>query len=144
MAENLSGAISYVHSDRDGSSWLKPNALPATGTTPVSDEAIFNRTAIFPFIFMDRKRDKGKVSVDWSPMDRLSLQFNGEGGKDKYTAPTTKGLQDTKMQLYGVDVSYVVSDAWKLSAYYTYSEQTIHVAHSTGYIADLKDRNNAA
>jgi predicted porin len=48
------------------------------------------------------------------------------------------------MQLYGVDVSYVLSEAWKLSAYYTYSEQTIHVSHSTGYIADLEDRNTAA
>jgi predicted porin len=45
------------------------------------------------------------------------------------------------MQLYGVDMSYALSEAWKLSAYYTYSEQTIHVSHSTGYIADLKDRN---
>ena len=141
MSEIFSGAISYVHSERDGSSWLKPNALPATGVTPVSDEAIFNRTAIFPFIFMDRTRDKVKLSADWSPMDRLSLQFTGEDGKDKYSAPTTKGLRDTKMQLYGVDMSYVLSEAWKLSAYYTYSEQTLHVSHSTGYIADLKDRN---
>ena len=144
MSETFSGAISYVHSDRDGSSWLKPNALPATGVTPVSDEAIFNRTAIFPFIFMDRKRDKVKLSADWSPMDRLSLQFMAEDGKDKYSAPTTKGLRDTAMRLYGVDVSYAVSEAWKLSAYYTYSEQTIHVSHSTGYIADLEDRNSTA
>jgi MtrB/PioB family decaheme-associated outer membrane protein len=141
MSEIFSGAISYVHAERDGSSWLKPNALPATGVTPVSDEAIFNRTAIFPFIFMDRKRDKVKLSADWSPLDRVSLQFTAEDGKDKYSAPTTKGLRDTKMQLYGVDLSYALSEAWKLSAYYTYSEQTIHVSHSTGYIADLKDRN---
>ncbi len=144
MSENLSGSISYVHSDRDGSSWLRPNALPATGTTAVSDAAIFNRTAIFPMIFMDRKRDKVKLSADWSPIDRLSLQFMAESGKDRYSAPTTKGLQDTGMRLYGVDMSYAVSDAWKVSAYFTNSVQTIHVAHSTGYIADLQDRNNIA
>ena len=144
MTATFGGAISYVHSERDGSSWLKPNALPATGTTAVSDAAIFNRTAIFPFIFMDRKRDKVKVSADWSPMDRLSLQFSAEDGKDKYSAPTEKGLRDTAVRLYGVDVSYVVSEAWKLTAYYTYSEQTLHVSHSTGYIADLQDRNSSA
>jgi hypothetical protein len=144
MTETFSGAISYVHSERDGSSWLKPNALPATGTTAVSDAAIFNRTAIFPFIFMDRKRDKVKVSADWSPMDRLSLQFTAEDGKDKYSAPTEKGLRDTAVRLYGIDASYVLSEAWKLTAYYTYSEQTLHVSHSTGYIADLQDRNSSA
>jgi MtrB/PioB family decaheme-associated outer membrane protein len=144
MSDTFSGAISYVHGKRDGSSWLKPNALPDTGTTPVSDDAIFNRTAIFPMIFMDRTRDKVKVSADWSPMDRLSLQFMLEEGKDKYSAPTTKGLRDTVVRLYSVDASYAVSEAWKLRAYYTYSEQTIHVSHSTGYIADLKDRNNTA
>lgn len=144
MSETFSGAISYVHSDRDGSSWLKPNALPVTGVTPLSDDAIFNRTAIFPMIFMDRTRDKVKLSAEWSPMDRLSLEFMAEDGKDKYSAPTTKGLQDTAMRLYGIDVSYALSAAWKLRAYYTYSEQTIHVSHSTGYIADLQDRNSTA
>lgn len=144
MSETFSGAISYVHSRRDGSSWLKPNALPATGVTPLSDDAIFTRTAIFPMIFMDRTRDKVKLTADWSPMDRLSLQFMLEDGKDKYSAPTTKGLRDTGLRLYGVDVSYAMSDTWKLSAYYTYSEQTLHVSHSTGYIADLQDRNSTA
>ena len=144
ISDTLSGAISYVHSRRDGSSWLMPNALPATGVTALSDSAIFNRTGIFPMIFMDRTRDKVKALADWSPIDRLSLQFTLEDGKDQYTAPTQKGLRDTAMGLYGVDVTYAVSEAWKLSAYYTYSEQTLHVSHSTGYIADLKDRNSTA
>lgn len=144
MSETLSGALSFVHAVRDGSSWLKPNALPATGSTEVSDEAIYNRTGIFPMIFMDRKRDKVRASLDWSPMERLSLQFSAEDGKDKYSAPTTKGLQRTGMKLYGVDASYAVSDTWKASAYYTYSEQTVNVAHSTGYIAALEDRNSTA
>ena len=144
MSETLTGSVAYVHSDRDGSSWLKPNALPLTGTTAVSDEAIFNRTGIFPSIFMDRKRDKVKASLDWSPTERLSVQFTLEDGKDKYSAPTTKGLQDTGMKLYGVDASYAVSANWKASAYYTYSEQTLHVSHSTGYMAALEDRNSTA
>jgi hypothetical protein len=144
MSEALSGSLSYIRSDRDGSSWLKPNALPDTGTTALSDGEIFNRTGIFPMMFMDRKRDKVRAMADWSPAERLSLQFTVEHGKDKYSAPTTKGLQDTGMRLYGVDMAYVVSDNWKVSAYYTYSEQTLHVSHSTGYIADLEDRNSTA
>ena len=144
MSETLSASVSYVRSDRDGSSWLKPLSLPATGTNALSDDEIFNRTGIFPMIFMDRKRDKVKAMADWSPMDRLSVQVTLEHGKDKYSGPTTKGLQDTGMKLYGVDVSYAVSETWKLSAYYTYSEQTLHVAHSSGYMAALEDRNSTA
>ncbi len=48
---------------------------------------------------MDRKRDKLKLSVDWMPTEELSLQFMVEDGKDKYTAPTEKGLRDTGMSI---------------------------------------------
>ena len=144
MSDDVTGWIVVSHSDRDGSSWLKPNALPATGSTEVSDAQIFNRTGIFPMIFMNRKRDKVKVMAEWSPAERVSLQFTLEDGTDKYTAPTEKGLSKTGMKLYGVDLSYALSEAWKMSAYYSYSEQTMNVAHSTGYIAALKDQNNTA
>ncbi len=105
---------------------------------------MYNRTGIFPLIFEDRTRDKVRVLADWSPMDRLSLQFGLDWGKDDYSAPSEKGLSRTDLRLYSVDASYAVNDDWKLKAYYTYSEQTIKVAHSTGYIADLKDKNNTA
>lgn len=144
MSESLSGSVSYIHADRDGSSWLKPNALPATGTTALPDDVIFNRTGIFPAIFMDRERDKVKAMVDWSPAERISVQLTAEDGRDKYSAPTTKGLSRTGMKLYGVDLSYAITDAWKATAYYTYSEQTLNVAHSTGYVAQLEDRNSTA
>jgi MtrB/PioB family decaheme-associated outer membrane protein len=141
MSDSLSGSVSVVHSDRDGSSWLKPAALPATGSTAVSDDAIFSRTGVFPMIFMNRMRNKVKGTVDWSPMDRLSLQLTAEDGKDRYSAPTEKGLQQTGMKLFGFDASFAINDLWKATAYWTYSEQTVNVAHSTGYVAALEDRN---
>jgi len=42
----------------------------------------------------------------------------------------------------GIDATYALTDAWKLSAYYTYAQQGLKVAHSTGYVMNLKDRNN--
>ncbi|APV50098.1 hypothetical protein BWI17_10630 [Betaproteobacteria bacterium GR16-43] len=144
MGENVSGSITYSHADRDGSPWLKPAALPATGVTEVSDAAIYNRTGIFPSIFMNRKRDKVRAQADWSAAEGLSVQFTAEGGTDEYSAPTEKGLSKTGMRLYGIDVGYALSEAWMLNAYYSYSEQTLDVAHSTGYIAKLKDRNSTA
>jgi len=144
MTETLSGSVTYFHSDRDGSSWLKPNALPATGATEVSDDQIYNRTGIFPAMFMNRKRDKVRGLVDWSPADRVSLQFAGEWGEDDYSAPTTKGLEKTGMYLLGVDAAYSINESWKATAYYTFNQQSLNVAHSTGYVAQLKDRNNTA
>jgi MtrB/PioB family decaheme-associated outer membrane protein len=144
MNEFLTGSLTYSHSDRDGSSWLKPATLPATGTTEVSDEAIYNRTGIFPAMFMNRKRDKVRAIVDWVPMDNLSVQFAVEQGKDKYSAPTTKGLSETGMKLYGIDVSYALSETWKATAYYSYAEQTIDVAHSTGYMMAFENKNTTA
>lgn len=36
-----------------------------------------------------------------------------------------------------------MSDAWKLNAYYSRGEQTLHVQHSTGYIAALNNTNDS-
>jgi hypothetical protein len=121
---------------------LKPNALPLTGTTPVTDAQAFNRTGAFPMFFTNRKRDKVRLFGDWSPMDRVSVQVQVEDGRDHYDPPSEKGINGTTMHLYGLDVSYAISDNWKLTGYASYVEQTLRVAHSTGYIADLKDRNN--
>jgi MtrB/PioB family decaheme-associated outer membrane protein len=152
--ENVTGAISYIHSDRDGSSWLKPLALPATGViegnpdpacvpppAPAVNPCIYNRTGIFPSIFMDRKRDKVKLSADWSVTEQVSLQFVVEDARDDYTAPTTKGLQSGSMRLYSIDASWALSEAWKLRGYWSLGDQTIDVDHSTGYMADLRNRN---
>ncbi|MEO8008144.1 MAG: MtrB/PioB family decaheme-associated outer membrane protein, partial [Betaproteobacteria bacterium] len=150
--ENITGAIGYVHSRRNGSDWLKPNALPATGTTTVTDNTAFQTTTgvnagrflgTFPSIFMDRVRDKLKASADWSVTEQISLQFVVETGKDDYSAPTEKGLQDSKMNLYSIDASWMLSEAWKLRGYWSLGDQTINVAHSTGYIAELRDQNEA-
>jgi hypothetical protein len=72
------------------------------------------------------------------------VQVSADWGKDDYTGPTEKGLDSQKLALAGIDVSYVVSEDLKFTAYYSYSEQGLRVAHSTGYIADLKDLNSTA
>jgi MtrB/PioB family decaheme-associated outer membrane protein len=146
--ENVTGAIGYVHSERDGSSWLKPVALPATGVivadptcvSTATNNCIFSRTGIFPSIFMDRTRDKVKLSADWSVTERVSLQFVVEDGKDSYSAPTTKGLRDTSVGFYSIDAGWTLSETWKLTGYWSLGDQTLHVDHSTGYMASLRDR----
>jgi predicted porin len=58
-----------------------------------------------------------------------------------YTAPTEKGLSSNKLALYSIDASYAISDKVKVSGYYSYSEQTLMINHSTGYLGNLKDKN---
>ena len=140
MSETFTGWLSYSSARRSGiSSWLAPNALPLTGVTPVTDAQIYNRTAIFPFIFENRTREKWKAMGNWSPTDRLALTFFVEDGRDYYTGPTEHGLRDTGMRMYSADASFALNDDWKLSGYLSRGEQTLNAGHSTGYDAALKD-----
>jgi len=142
LSETLTGAVSYASSRRDGaSSWLKPNSLPATGVTEQSDTQIYSRTAIFPVMFMNRIRDKVKLSADWYATQRLSLQFMVEDAKDAYGAPTTKGMRDSGYLLYSIDAALNLSEKWKLTGYWSQNDQEIHVAHSTGYDMTIRTLN---
>ncbi len=95
---------------------------------------------IFPFLFMDRNRDKLKLMGTWMPNDRLSMTFFLEDGKDKYTAPVSDhGLRDAGNRMYAVDAAYTLSDAWKLTGYWSRGEQKTNAGHSTGYDATLED-----
>jgi len=138
------GNLSYTYAQRSGSNWLQPNALPAYGFTPRSDTEIYNRTGIFPFLFMDRERNKLKAMAEWAPADRWSVQLTGQWWKDRYTAPTTKGLDQNESTQAGIDASYTLNDLWKITGYFTYVQQDVNVSHSTGYMMYLKDRNQTA
>lgn len=127
LSETINAAVSYIQSSRTGGSWLSMGTNNATGT--------------YPMTMVDRKRDKLKLSADWTPLDILSLQFMLENGKDKYSAPTDKGLRETGMYSYGVDAALSMSDNWKLTGYLNQSNQTQHVDHFVGYLAELEDVN---
>jgi MtrB/PioB family decaheme-associated outer membrane protein len=127
LTETLNAAVSYVQSKRDGGSWLNIGPSNPVGT--------------YPMTMLDRKRDKVKVSADWTPFDKLSLQFMVEDGKDTYTGPTDKGLRDTGMRSYGVDAALILTEKWKLTGYVNQGNQTLHVNHSIGYLAELEDVN---
>ena len=141
MSETLNAGVSYVYSKRDGSSWL--SVVPGAGFPAVSDSTIYNRYGSFPITLEDRQRDKLRVSADWTPLEALSLQFLIEDGKDKYSAPTEKGLRDTGMKTYGVDAAWKISDAWKMTGYWSLGKQTVHVDHSSGYLAEIENTNTA-
>lgn len=141
MSEDISGAISYGHSRRDGSVWLKPNTLPATGVTPMADNLIYTVNGLFPAIFTDRSRDKIKALADWQATEQLSLQFAVEDASDKYFMPGSKGLRDAGARLYSVDAAWTLSEQWKINGYASRGNQKSQIDHSTGYRMSLKNEN---
>jgi hypothetical protein len=86
---------------------------------------------------MDRRRDKVRGSLDWTASEKLSLQVSLESAQDNYSAPTTTGLHDGSMFAAAVDGSYAVTDTWKATGYFNYSEQVVNQNHSAGYIARI-------
>jgi len=172
MSETLNGSIKYSASKKEGSDWtnlstLDPgtaggnsalntyliktycNGLPCYGQVlPAENILGLNANTPFPSSMADVDREKWKVTLDWTVAENFSVQFLGEDGKDENVMPVDpsgpgKGWRDSKSSFYGVDLSYAISDAWKLSAYASAGEQTIHINHSTGYMMDLNNKNEA-
>ncbi len=172
MSETLNGSIGVSTSKRGGSDWTNLSTLNPDSPTPNTALNTFlintycggrecygqvlpasvllqlNANTPFPASMADVKRDKWKVTLDWNPMERLSIQLLAEDGKDKNDMPFNeaaggKGWRDSKVNFYSVDVSYAIADDWRLTAYASEGEQTIHINHSTGYMADLNNRSEA-
>lgn len=142
MTETVSGALSFIRSDRDGSNWLRDNS--GLGVTEVTDPAsAFASTAIFMPTLADRKRDKVRLLANWQATDSVSLQLTAENGKDRFTAPTVYALRDTKMSLYSLDGSYAASDAWSFNAYLSQGRQKLNQARPAGYVLAFDNKTTA-
>lgn len=112
LADDLNGSLAYLHSERDGSSYI----LAQSGGVPEEFENEIN-----PLHIADRKRDRLRLSMDWTPTDKLSLQFRVEDGKDRYPDKGRPyGMKSGNARLYGIDGNYVITPDWTLSAWYSY------------------------
>ena len=77
-------------------------------------------------------------------MDRLTLQFVGEYGKDTYDPPSQNSQREGTMNILSLDAAYAVSEKWKLTAYGSIGNQTMQEADRTAYVADTENRSTAA
>jgi MtrB/PioB family decaheme-associated outer membrane protein len=159
MSETFTGSLSWSSHDRDGDSpWLKPTSVsatvgPQTGVVvadpsptcvpPVGqfNNCIYGRTAIFPFVFMDRQREKLRIAANFNPAENFSIQIYGDDGKDRYSGPTEHGLRKFAFRMGGIDVSWAINETWNLTAYAMNGKQSTDAGHSTGYDATLTDDN---
>ncbi len=139
MSENVTGALAYVHSDRGGSDFL--TTLLKNGT------AGSNRIA--PIHLADRKRDKVRLSVNWTPTERLGLQFMLEEAQDNYSARDALDLgpQKGKAQNYSVDASYMFTEAWQATAWASHNDNRMDQTSRTStlqiWAAALRNRGDA-
>ena len=158
FSDTFSGSLSYVHSERTGSSqWYNLCVASAFGGCPtltygqmISDSEIAqtqpNGSAI-PGYFLDRKRDKGRLTGEWTPSDGLSLQLVVEDGRDHFDPPggVYTGSQGASAKLYSLDMSYSITYRWKLTAYASRSDQKMQVAqpNTNDYSMAFRDLNDA-
>ncbi len=156
MSETLTGALGYSWSKRKGSDWtsLSTTVSALCGgiscyAQQVSDstQQTVSATSVFPMTMADLERDKWKLSANWTPLEKLSLQFSLEDGKDRNKSATNafsgKGYRGTDVSFYNIDAAYALTDNWKLSGYYSFGDQTQMINHSTGYTASLNNQNDA-
>jgi MtrB/PioB family decaheme-associated outer membrane protein len=120
FAEQVTGALAYIYSQRDGSSFLfnQLYGTPPPTFTPGSNN-------IAPLHLADRDRSRLRFSLNWTPLEPLSVQFFADVAKDSYgTRATGLGLQDGKFQNYTIDATYAFSPDWQVSAWYSYNTTT--------------------
>ena len=109
MSETVTGALAYVHSDRDGSPFL----------TTVRNDNTLGSNLIAPIHLADRKRDKVRLSVNWQATEQLSLQFRVDESRDNYSqrANSLLGAQKGEASAYSMDAAYAISDKWQATAW---------------------------
>lgn len=99
MNEALNGVLALSSSQRSGSDW---EGAPL----------------IYPVYLADRRRDKLRGMLDWSPSERLNLQLGLEQYQDDY-GKSAYGLDSGRGSIYSLDASYAVTDDWRLNAWYS-------------------------
>jgi MtrB/PioB family decaheme-associated outer membrane protein len=105
IGERMTGAVSYIHSERRGSDWLT-NFGNQTATT--------TGDLIAPLHLADRDRDMVRLVLNWMPTDPLSLNFRVDAAQDDYASrgftPFDLGPRSGSARFYSADAGYTFSE----------------------------------
>lgn len=142
LAETLSGAIGFEYKQRRGGSWFTSSGTAGNAIVP----ALGTVSSTLADMYMDRNRTKLRGTLDWSPLDRFSLQTVLEHTQDDYlrdaTVPTalvTPGARVIVADSLTLDSSYTISDDWRLNGYWTRSENKWNVNKATTIAEDTQN-----
>ncbi|MBL0011968.1 MAG: MtrB/PioB family outer membrane beta-barrel protein [Nitrosomonas sp.] len=117
LADTLTGSIAYIHSDRSGSPFI--STLSASGAP--------NPNVIAPLNLSDRNRDKVRLSLNWEPIEPLSLQVMIDESFDDYghSSGSSLGLRKGSARNYSLDAAYAISENLQTIAWFSRNE--IHI-----------------
>jgi MtrB/PioB family decaheme-associated outer membrane protein len=137
LAETVNGALSYARSNRGGSDYV----------TTVVNDGTTGSNLVAPLHLADRDRDRWRALVDWTPVQKLSLQFTAEDVDDDYHSSRLYGPRSGSAQNYSVDATYYVSDEWQATAWVsrneTDSEQDTQTSAPQPWTATLGNEGDA-
>lgn len=136
LAETLTGSIAYVHSNRFGS--------PFISTMTVTGDAYSNLIA--PLNLSDRSRDKVRLSLNWEPIESLSLQVMADESFDDYEhrSGANLGLRNGSARNYALDAVYTISDNLQAVAWFSRNETYVDQASRNWNPADGSRENWSA
>lgn len=123
MAETLSGSVALVHGKRTGDAYRRLVKLDG-----VTD---YGSNLLQPIYIGNRDRDKLKLSLDWTPLEALSLQLVAEKSKDDYGPGRSTpdiGMRKGEASLVSLDGAYALTDAWNLTAWVTRNDTRMNQA----------------
>lgn len=127
LADTLTGSIAYIHSDRFGSPFI--STATATGD-------YFNLIA--PINLSDRSRDKVRLSLNWEPIEPLSLQVMIDESFDNYghRSGSNLGLRNGSARNYSLDAAYTFSENLQVVGWFSRNETHIDQASRNWSPAD--------
>ena len=116
LMDNLFGNLSVMHEDRDAHAYNAQGWWKAT-----CNGCSVEPSNLVMFSEASRKHDEVKTTLDYSPVNNITLSFSGKASKDTY--PSGKvGLRNNNNLNIGPDVSWQVSKLLSLHAYYNYQQ----------------------
>ena len=124
LSETINGAVSFVHSEREGSDWL----------VNLRNDGSLGSNLIHPLHLADRERDKLRFSLDWTPTEPLSLQLMAEVARDEYSGRTL-GPREGQAQFFSLDAAYALSENWQALAWTSRNDTRAEQATCLGAIA---------
>jgi len=136
MSETLNGGVAILHSERNGSEYIRDTYI---------NPEVSNRLAAL--MWSDRSRNKLRLNADWIPAEDVSLQLLADLSDDTYSGDALRilGQSKGKSRFYSADASYRISDKWSLSGWLSLEE--ISARQLTGdavrWDADLRDTTKA-
>src|SRR5262249_40348254 len=158
MSESLNGALTVGHSNRNGINWTTLSTLdPATPNISAANLALINQycggracygqvipgssviglsgTAIFPIEMGDNGRNYWKANVDYTPVDRLTLQLNAEQSKETNQSEISqaaggRGWRETNNRFLGIDASFQLAPDWTATGYVSRGINAQYINHS--------------